>query len=201
MAALAGVVLPAIAKVKQVSLKTACAAQQQQIGLALQQYRINHVGRLPCRPAGLDQTNPHVFKYRDLPDSIASAMESAAGSRSIYYCPGNYQERSAQQWWPYPSGTVAVTYQFPFLLRSSLWQTRVYDYRRVAPDAVLAADYLGSDTRPEAPLAWNHTLDKTGAPRGMNVLLGDGHVEWRTAAAGWVLWGRSGGPINWYLAR
>ena len=34
----------------------------------------------------------------------------------------------------------------------------------------------------------------------MNELFGDGHVQWQDRSAGWVLYGRSGGPLDWYYA-
>jgi hypothetical protein len=199
--AAAGVILPTVSKLNGLKNRAACASNLRQLGTAFSSYRMGTFGRLPGRPSGLDQTNPHVFKYKNLPDSVAPTMQSLAGSREVFYCPGNYDERTPAGWWPYASGTVAATYQFPFLLKPSLWQVRRYDYDRLKPDAVLAADYLGSDVSPSAPLAWNHERAGDGAPSGMNELFGDGRVEWRSGTGGWVLWGRSGGPMNWYLAK
>lgn len=200
-AALAGVVVPAIGSVREVANRTACASNLRQIGTGLQYYRMCHGDSLPIRPSGLDQTNPHVLKYVSLQDSVAKPLLSAVGSKDLFYCPGNFQNRTAREWWPYFSGTIAVTYQFPFFLKNTLWQVTPFDYKRSDPDAVLAADYLGSDTLVYAPRAWNHQLSSDGSPKGMNMLFCDGRVEWRDHQAGWVLWGRSLGPINWYLAR
>jgi hypothetical protein len=176
-----------------------CASNLRQVGHALHAYYIES-GRLPARPSGLDQTNPHVFRYRLQTADMSEVMEEYAKSREIFYCPANYQERSPDQWWPYGSGTIAVTYQFPFWLKSSLWLIPYPDYRRLTSDRLLACDYLGTDTVPTKPLAWNHKLSPDGSPVGMNELFGDGHVEWCDRTNGWVLYGRSGGPIDWYYA-
>ncbi|QOV88538.1 type II secretion system protein [Humisphaera borealis] len=200
VAALTGVVIPAVGKAKATAVKVACAGNLRQIGTALNAYRAANGGKLPVRPSGLDQTNPHVFKYKSLTASVAKTMEKYAESRDVFYCPGNYQRRTPSEWWTFQSGTIAATYQFPFWLKSSYWLVKVPDYRRPNGDAVIAADYLGTDTTPAAPLAWNHDRPDGQSPEGMNMLFGDNRVEWRNKARGWMLWGRSNGPIDWYLA-
>jgi prepilin-type processing-associated H-X9-DG protein len=200
-AALAGVVVPVVGTVRESAMRAACASNLRQIGSALNVYRMTNEGSLPVRPSGLDQTNPHVMKFLTLPESVARQMQSAAGSRDVYYCPGNYQQRTARDWWPYVSGTIAATYQFPFWLKDSRWLIPKPQYKKMSPDVVLAADYLGSDIAVTKPRAWNHRLSSDGSPLGMNLLMGDGHVEWRDRRGGWVLYGRSTGPIDWYYAQ
>jgi hypothetical protein len=197
---LVSLLLPTIARARDAAVQVHCSSNLRQIGVALHAYVIEH-RRLPERPAGLDQMNPHVFKYKSQPADISPLMQDYAGSRDVYYCPANYEQRTPARWWPYGSGTVAATYQFPFLLKHSLWLIPCPDYRRLTPDRVLAADYLGTDTTPDRPLAWNHRRCANGEPVGMSMLFGDGHVLWRDRSYGWVLYGRSGGPIDWYWAK
>jgi len=201
IAALGGVVVPMVGKIQENAVRVRCASNLRQIGAALNGYRAENRGWLPVRPSGLDQTNPHVLKYKSLPASMGRQMQLAAGSRDVFYCPGNYQSRTPDEWWPFSSGTIAITYQFPFWLKSSCWLVPPPDYRYPTSEAVIAADYLGTDTTPAAPLAWNHKLSADGSPCGMNMLFGDSHVEWRSHARGWLLWGRSNGPLDWYWAQ
>lgn len=200
VATLLAILLPALARARTAAVQVRCASNLRQIGGALHAYGIENNGRLPARPTGLDQTNPHVFRYRSLPGDVSEVMLQYGKSPEIFYCPANYQQRSASVWWPYMTGTVAATYQFPFWLKDSMWVVPYPDYRRLTPDRLLAADYLGTDANPTRPLAWNHPRAPDGAPVGMNELFGDGHVEWLDQSAGWVLYGRSGGPVDWYYA-
>jgi hypothetical protein len=200
-AALAGVVVPAVGVVRESAVRTACASNLRQVGSALTNYRMTNAGSLPIRPSGLDQTNPHVLKYVTLPDSMAREMQEAAGSRDIYYCPANFQSRTAREWWPYVSGTIAITYQFPFWLKDTCWLVPMPNYARMDPEVVLATDYLGSNPGGTSALAWNHKKSSDGWPAGMNLLLGDGHVEWRDHRGGYTAWGRSAGPIDWFWAQ
>jgi hypothetical protein len=131
---------------------------------------------------------------------MSRQLELAAGTRDIYYCPGNFQNRTAREWWPYMSGTIAVTYQFPFWLKDTCWLIPILNYRQSDPEAVLAADFLGSNPGGPEALVWNHKRRSDGWPVGMNMLLSDGHVEWRDYRRGFLAWGRSAGPIDWYWA-
>jgi prepilin-type N-terminal cleavage/methylation domain-containing protein/prepilin-type processing-associated H-X9-DG protein len=202
IAVLTGIVVPAIGALRETTVRVRCTSNLRQIGIAFGSYRVmDNAGQLPTRPSGLDQTNPHVLKYKSSAQSVANHMRAMTGSRDVFYCPGNYQERTASEWWPFASGTIAVTYQFPFWLKPSCWLISRPDYNRPASDAVVAADYLGSTTGPTLPLAWNHKLGRDGSPQGMNLLFGDGHVEWRGQSGGWVAWGRSNGPVDWYWAK
>jgi prepilin-type processing-associated H-X9-DG protein len=130
-------------------------------------------------------------------------MEKSVGSRSVFYCPSNPRDRTPSQWWPYSSGTIAVTYQFPFLLKESRWLTPCPDYGSLRPGHVLAADYLGavSDAPPTQAVAWNHRRSADGSPVGMNMLYGDGRVEWGDRTKGWVRYGRSAGPFDWFYSK
>jgi prepilin-type processing-associated H-X9-DG protein len=68
---------------------------------------------------------------------------------------------------------------------------------------VLAADYLGvamdifSNVK---VVAWNHEKIADGSPRGMNMLFGDGHVEWRKSENRWKMWGVGDAFVYWFWA-
>ena len=202
IAALVAILLPVLSTARERAVRLNCASNLRQIGIGLHAYLAEN-RRLPCRPTGLDQANPHVFKFKRMPEDVSPWMEQYAGSREIYYCPANPEDRVASQWWPYRSGTVAATYQFPFLLKESLWLVPRPEYRFLGAGHLLAADYLGTtpDAPPTRPVAWNHRRSTDGSPVGMNMLYGDGRVEWRDRGNGWVRYGRSGGPTDWLYVK
>src|SRR4051812_6630702 len=121
LAIMMGVLLPVVAGARQAAYQAHCASNLRQIGAALTTYYQEHNGRLPARPVGLEQANPHVFRYRTLAGDISEQMEHYAGAREVFYCPANYQHRTPEEWWPWQTGTIATTYQFPFLLKQSMW--------------------------------------------------------------------------------
>ena len=203
IAVLVAILLPTIAKARDAAIRTHCASNLRQIGIALQAYRSENRSRLPQRQVGLEQANPHVFKYKTNPEDISHWMERYTKSRTVYYCPDNFEMRTASQWWPYHSGTIAITYQMPFLLHEALWLIPYPAYHHPRADQVWAADYLGTRalTSPRRPLVWNHRRQADGAPAGMNMLYSDGHVRWIARPRFWTLYGRSAGPIDWYYAK
>jgi prepilin-type processing-associated H-X9-DG protein len=137
------------------------------------------------------------------PDHLWQLMEKYAGSRAVYYCPANELGRDVDHWWPYSSGTVASNYQFPFWLNDGFWLIPIPDYRKLTVDRVLAADYLGvtmDDSAKIHVVAWNHEKLPDGSPRGMNMLFGDGHVEWRRSENRWQMWGFTFANIYWFWA-
>lgn len=199
IAAVAALLLPVIGRARTAAAQVNCASNLREIGLGLRAYTVEF-GRLPVRPGGLDQVSPHVLHYKDQPPDVSKVMERYCHRRDIFYCPSNAQGRDASTWWPYTSGTIAVTYQFPFWLKASMWSIPRPDYGQLVPERLLACDVLASDTAPSSPILWNHARASDGTPIGMNELYGDGHVQWIDHSNGWVPWGQSGGPLNWYYA-
>ena len=123
----------------------------------------------------------------------------------MLYCPANTLDRTVENWWPFKwSGTIAGTYQYPFWLNQYMWMIARPDYHKLTSQRILAADYLGvavDDNLEVKIVAWNHEKTPDGSPRGMNMLFGDGHVEWRTTHNGWQMWGSSIGNIYWFWAK
>jgi prepilin-type processing-associated H-X9-DG protein len=199
---LIAILLPVVGKARASARVAQCGSNLRQVGVGLVRY-FNDFKHLPARTGVLEVANPHVFKYVTHPDSVAESMEQYVGSRQVLYCPANTLSRNVESWWPYTSGTIAGTYQYPFWLRNSLWMIAKPDYQKLTSDRLLAADYLGvivtSDTQVHV-VAWNHELMPDGAPAGMNMLFGDGHVEWRRSENRWQVYGFGGAFVYWFYA-
>jgi prepilin-type N-terminal cleavage/methylation domain-containing protein len=201
IALLVAILLPTVAQVRQSSKRVACASNLRQIGVALIQYYHDCNHRLPARWNGLDLANPHVLRYHDGPEDVSDVMERYAGSRDVFYCPGNSQNRTAAEWWPYKTRTIAVTYQFPFWVSEYGWWFKRPDYNRLPANCLLAADCLGTGDGAATIVMYNHELDTSGQPKGMNLLLGDGHVQWQGNGDGFLLYNMSAGQVFWHYAK
>ena len=198
---LIGILLPVVSKVRESGRRTQCASQLRQIGIGLHRY-FNEFHALPARPFPLDIQNPHVFHFQHEAEDVSDLMLKFCGPKSIFYCPDNPEDRGPGNWWPWRTGTIAVTYQFPFWMNKEIaWQIEYPDYRRLASDRVLAADVLATSDGVSHILEWNHRLDRNGTPVGMNMLFGDGRVEWNNGSKGWVMYGWYEGQTFWHYAQ
>jgi prepilin-type N-terminal cleavage/methylation domain-containing protein/prepilin-type processing-associated H-X9-DG protein len=209
IAILISILIPTLGKAQAAAKALQCGSNLRQVGIGLTRY-FNDFKHLPVRnPLQYEGANPHVFRLWDAEDwyHLAETMEKYGGSKKIYYCPANSLGRNVENWWPYndfgtPS-TIASNYQFPFLLEDNWWMIPKPDYRRLTSDRVLASDYLGVTLDFEGALhivAWNHEKLQDGSPRGMNMLFGDGHVEWRKSENRWQMWGGTPAQIYWFWA-
>jgi prepilin-type N-terminal cleavage/methylation domain-containing protein/prepilin-type processing-associated H-X9-DG protein len=206
IAILVSILLPLMGKARAAAKAVQCGSNLRQIGVGLTRY-FNDFKHLPVRNDNPDSPlpimNPHVFKVGDIPTNVPDLMEKYVGSKRVLYCPANSVGRDLENWWPYQSGTIAGTYQYPFWLADPYWVIPIPDYRRLTTDRVLAADYLGCQMTDDGVVhvvAWNHEQLPDGSPRGMNMLFGDGHVEWRRSENRWVMWGFTFGNIYWFWA-
>jgi prepilin-type N-terminal cleavage/methylation domain-containing protein len=200
IAVLIGILIPVVSRARESSRRTQCASQLRQIGLGLQKY-FNDYGALPARTDGLDFNNPHVFHYQNDPGNVADVMLKYCGPKPLFYCPEGWMQRDAGAWWPYSTGTIAVTYQFPFWLNPNAWIIVYPNYRRLTSDRLLAADILAADPNGVHVEQSNHRMTKAGWPVGMNELFGDGHVEWKDGSNRWVQYGSYGGAVTWHFAQ
>jgi prepilin-type N-terminal cleavage/methylation domain-containing protein len=208
---LIGILLPVVSRVRESGRRTQCASQLRQIGLGLTRY-FNDYHSLPTRMDGLDLehteglewNNPHVFHYLKGTVDVSQIMLKYCGPKSLFYCPESFAGRNAETWWPYQTGTIAVTYQFPFWLAPGAWQIEYPNYRRLTSDRLLACDILATDESDGSVLEFNHRMTTSStrirSPVGMNELFGDGHVQWKDATKGWVRYGWYGGILAWHYA-
>jgi prepilin-type N-terminal cleavage/methylation domain-containing protein/prepilin-type processing-associated H-X9-DG protein len=201
IALLVAILLPVVGKMRQSSKRVACASNLRQIGTGLIHYFNDFKQHLPARWDGLELANPHVFRFRAGPEDVSELMERYAGSRDVYYCPSNFQDRTAAEWWPYRTGTIAASYQFMFWMDPSAVWTEKQDYKRLTSTLLLAADALASSDGATKIVFFNHELDQEGQPKGMNLLFGDGHVQWQDNGNGFVHWTSSVGRTFWHYAQ
>jgi prepilin-type N-terminal cleavage/methylation domain-containing protein/prepilin-type processing-associated H-X9-DG protein len=197
---LIGILLPVLSRVRDAGKRTQCASNLRQIGQGLYRY-FNEFRSLPARTQGLEWCNPHVLKYQNQPGDVSDLMIKYCGPKSLLYCPDNFEDRDPGTWWPYQTGSIAVTYQFPFWLIPDSWVIEYPDYKRLHADRVLAADALATSDGVGHIIEWNHRKDKNGTPMGMNMLFGDGRVEWNKGSNGWVLYGWYGAAVYWHYAQ
>ena len=198
---LIGILLPTVSRVREQGKRTQCASNLRQIGVGLHRY-FNEFGALPARPSPLDWKNPHVLKFQQEDGDVSELMAKYCGPKSILYCPDNPEDRNETNWWPYRTGTIAVTYQFPFWFSKEMaWQIEYPDYKRLGSDRVLAADVLATSDGVAHVVEHNHRLDGNGSPTGMNMLFADGHVDWNNGSHGWVMYAWYGGSVYWHYAQ
>lgn len=199
IAILLAILLPVLGRVREAGRRTKCATQLRQIGVGLHQY-FNEYKSLPVRFNGLQWKNPHVLKYKENPEDVSELMLRYCGPKEIFYCPSGSEDRDPGAWWPFRSGTIAATYQFPFWLTSEAWLIEFPDYRRLHADRVLAADCLASSDGANAVVMHNHGHAHHG-PTGMNILFGDGRVQWVDGSRGYVCYGWYEGQVFWHYAQ
>ena len=197
---LIGILIPTVRRAREAARRTQCASQLRQIGIGLYRY-FNDYEALPDRPGLLNIYNPHVFKYQANSDDVSELMVKYCGPKEIFYCPEGWQNRGPGDWWTWHTGTIAVTYQFPFWLTRYQWMIRYPDYRRLTSARVLAADTLATTDGINKVVMYNHRGHPGGGPLGMNVLYGDGRVEWNKGSRGWVAYGWYGGVMYWHYAQ
>ncbi len=200
IAVLVGILIPVVSRARESGRRTQCASQLRQIGLGLQKY-FNDYGALPARPDKLQFKNPHVFHFQNEEESVADLMLKYCGPKPLFYCPEGWMQRDAGAWWPFTTGTIAVTYQFPFWLDPNSWFIVLPNYRRLTSDRLLACDAVSTSDGAFHMLQFNHRASASGLPVGMNELFGDGHVEWKDGSRGWVNYGLGGGAIYWHYVQ
>jgi len=190
IAILAAMLLPVLSRARESGRRAVCMSNLRQIGMALHTYRDDN-GSFPARDI-YDGRFPHSlrrFGGAESYDIASPLLEQVGGSKDVFYCPSNAGNRTAEQRWETETATqsVSITYQLTILGGDdpAVWTVPMPDYHDPEPTDVLATDMMfspnGNGPSPAAPGAelYNHPTVEL-VPAGMNHVLADGSVNWRS---------------------
>jgi len=205
VAVLVSLLLPALNKARRTALRVQCGSNLHQIGIALCNYRVVFRNQLPEREAAYLYEPPHTLGGTD----PADALIRYGGSKAMFFCPDNQQDRTVQsQWSGTPGQPRRMTYQFPFFANDKLnkckWLVPKPDYRllRSPSQLILAGDlHVVQDEQGERRLVWSH-----GAGRidGVNQLYADWSVRWTHTGPDletYLLIGSGAGTQYWFWGK
>jgi len=120
IAVLIGILLPALNKAKQQSLKVACSSNMRNAGQAIINYATNNKGKLPGEPANVGIGGAWMW---DLTQNMRDNMFVKYGAtRDTMYCPV-YEDMHKDRLWGY--GGFCVSGYLWFLERGSIKNTTV----------------------------------------------------------------------------
>lgn len=160
VAVLAGILLPALQGARQTALKTACASNLRQIGLALHAYRNHHD---QAWPAARYMPDPFISGSDDppLPDVLADYL---GNDPKVWHCPGdNAVYQACGTSYVYNNGFSGKQLEETLMIRR--WKLNVSDVPVLHDCDGNTFDLAGGRT---LTVPWFHLL--------RNVLFADGHV-------------------------
>jgi prepilin-type N-terminal cleavage/methylation domain-containing protein/prepilin-type processing-associated H-X9-DG protein len=197
IAILAGMLLPALAKAKSKAVVTKCSSNLRNLGLAVRMYAFDNRDQFPdCTGA--------VWPW-DLPAKAANAFVVNGGQRSILYCPG-FEKQNNNQLWSFTTGVTnevaaenangyrVIGYAVAFKGSGRIRATNITEGFNPRPWMIAGQEFEpGPSSRVVvADATLSNTANRTGGhssahlngplPAGGNVLMLDGHAEFRNFA-------------------
>jgi prepilin-type N-terminal cleavage/methylation domain-containing protein/prepilin-type processing-associated H-X9-DG protein len=188
IAILVAILLPALQKARDQSLRTKCAAHLRNVGQSIYIYATDHKNKLP-------QHNGGGFWLWDLPFPTRDALLKSGNKRETLYCAASNLQPNDQNdnaLWNF-SGGYCVTGYFWLMRRPTagipplappkqyLTEITVKNSAEVelATDPVLSQGTSFLNIRGGWAGMHSTAHTKDGRPMGGNILFLDGHVAWR----------------------
>jgi prepilin-type N-terminal cleavage/methylation domain-containing protein/prepilin-type processing-associated H-X9-DG protein len=206
VAVLISLLMPALAAARRQALDTECLNNLRTLGLAMDSYAIQNNGRLPS--AG--PTDVYTWWPWDIPNDIVTLIMAEGPTEETFFCP---MQLDQMQYWSQSTSYHTSNYFF-FMNRSNqslnalplpgqtkFMKSRFTDNDGIPDDLELASDAVMSTDDTPTPGGNNFTLTNhlttEMAPLGGNVLMLDGHVEWRPFAA-MAIRTQNGGTVPYF---
>lgn len=195
VAVLISLLMPALASARRQALNAECLNNLRTLGLAMDSYAIQNNNRLPT--AG--PTDAYTWWPWDIPNDIVTLIMAEGPTEETFFCP---MQLDQMQYWSqsttyHTSNYFFYTYRsnqslnaLPLPGQTKCMKSRFTDNDGIPDDLELASDAVMSTDDTSNPsgnnfagIALTNHLTTELAPLGGNVLMLDGHVEWRPFAA------------------
>ncbi|MBI4659263.1 MAG: type II secretion system protein [Verrucomicrobia bacterium] len=205
IAILAGMLLPALAKAKEKARRVKCASNLRQVGIASMLYANENNDWLPPMSYRTNNTTIVGNWPWDMPVGAVNAMLSQGFERHMLYCP-SFAKQDSDDLWNFVSTFRVLGYAFATKDAPRVRSTNIFEkltpqvirfqtqeYLPSPTEAAFAADATLSDGENQTDRARNNFTRVFGGwreahsaphlngkmPAGGNLLMLDGHVEWR----------------------
>ncbi len=196
IAILASLLLPALTKAREKAREISCGANFKQCGLAIMMYADDNDDNIPVQPTnGSLSGDPSHYYNSSKGLNLVARYKPYLGSFNVWQCASIGKVKplddAANSRDP---GRMNYTY-FPSLYNSKgiICQTKT---THINSDTILMQDLNYRTSNGTGPLRTNHSYGGTrtqfyannpvfttnagGLTKGINILLGDGHIEWYT---------------------